>query len=437
MEERARKEALARARARVEEMSVVELIRVEVGGMSVGEKCGLTALLSMIVLLITFLIYLGWFWAIGLNQATVDTRICLLPHATPDASLPCTPHTVHIYPNGGNNTGSPNDALTLVFSPCNTTLFALAHLGWEGLGADKASPPEVRAYSGVGIQMCSIHDLLESGYTSVTSPGTLRMFLVHASDYWFWPGLYVGHVARAAHILSPTSGKPVEIETLALEPRLFVIRDFVSLAEAGRIISTANSSLARSQVLDTDGDGSSESAVSTVRTSSQTWLGWWWWNAMGSVRTRIEKLTSISDQNGERLQVIRYTKDQHYHAHHDYFDPDIHIHRKDLASGRNRMITVLFYLSNVTKGGETYFPRAHPPLGVGRSTSASFTDCGSALTVPPSPGDAIMFYSMHPIGAPDGVLDMSSLHGGCDVVEGVKWGANVWLNNRREFQLVP
>ena len=27
-----------------------------------------------------------------------------------------------------------------------------------------------------------------------------------------------------------------------------------------------------------------------------------------------------------------------------------------------------------------------------------------------------------------GVFDWLSLHGGCDVIEGVKWIANVWLN---------
>jgi len=68
----------------------------------------------------------------------------------------------------------------------------------------------------------------------------------------------------------------------------------------------------------------------------------------------------------------------------------------------------------------------------GRKTGSLFEkfvrecDSGDGLLVAPVKGDALLFYSM----SPDGKLDRASYHGGCPVLEGEKWGANVWVWNR-------
>jgi len=54
-------------------------------------------------------------------------------------------------------------------------------------------------------------------------------------------------------------------------------------------------------------------------------------------------------------------------------------------------------------------------------------DSGDGLVVKPSKGDALLFYSQTPIGK----LDPTSYHGGCPVLEGQKWAANVWVWNRK------
>ena len=51
--------------------------------------------------------------------------------------------------------------------------------------------------------------------------------------------------------------------------------------------------------------------------------------------------------------------------------------------------------------------------------------CASRFAVPPKKGDALLFYSMQP----DGALDPLSWHGGCPVLNGTKWAANVWVWN--------
>lgn len=47
------------------------------------------------------------------------------------------------------------------------------------------------------------------------------------------------------------------------------------------------------------------------------------------------------------------------------------------------------------------------------------------MSVKPLKAEAVLFYSQHP----DGRLDLSSLHGGCPVLQGTKWAANLWVWN--------
>jgi hypothetical protein len=58
-------------------------------------------------------------------------------------------------------------------------------------------------------------------------------------------------------------------------------------------------------------------------------------------------------ENGEDIQVLRYEHGQKYDPHYDYFADKVNI-----ARGGHRIATVLMYLSDVEKGGETVFPNA-------------------------------------------------------------------------------
>lgn len=62
---------------------------------------------------------------------------------------------------------------------------------------------------------------------------------------------------------------------------------------------------------------------------------------------------SWSSDNGEDMQVLRYEPGQKYDPHYDYF-----VDKVNIARGGHRIATVLMYLSDVVKGGETVFPMA-------------------------------------------------------------------------------
>jgi prolyl 4-hydroxylase len=149
------------------------------------------------------------------------------------------------------------------------------------------------------------------------------------------------------------------------------------------------------------------------------------------VRTRVAEVLGVPCCEGptpaearvvfEDLQTLRYRIGEHYHTHHDYFDPKV-FGAYNQADGRNRFITVLFYLTDVEEGGETAFPMAGDPRPL-----RSYSDCSRGLRVRPQQGKAVIFYSLAPAAGGSLELDEASWHAGCDVARGTKWGANFWV----------
>lgn len=62
---------------------------------------------------------------------------------------------------------------------------------------------------------------------------------------------------------------------------------------------------------------------------------------------------SSYSENGESMQILHYENGEKYEPHFDYFHD-----KANQALGGHRVATVLMYLSDVIKGGETIFPNA-------------------------------------------------------------------------------
>ncbi|KAJ7317113.1 hypothetical protein JRQ81_003275 [Phrynocephalus forsythii] len=198
-----------------------------------------------------------------------------------------------------------------------------------------------------------------------------------------------------------------------------------------------------------------------VRNSQHTWLyqGEGAHQVMRSIRQRVIHLTRLPPEiveHSEPLQVVRYDQGGHYHAHMDsgpVFPETACSHTKLIANETAafetscRYITVLFYLNNVTGGGETTFPiadnRTYEELSliqndVDLRDTRKHCDKGN-LRVKPLQGTAVFWYNYLSDGEGwVGDLDEYSLHGGCLVTEGTKWIANNWINvdpnKRRQLQ---
>jgi len=165
---------------------------------------------------------------------------------------------------------------------------------------------------------------------------------------------------------------------------------------------------------------------------------------------RIETLTQLPREiveGAESLQVVKYDKYGHYHAHYDSSHPGkvdmICCHQTSDNSKPCRlcrMVTILYYLNDVEEGGETAFIVAdNSTLNESLLISKRGKEgdpfnlsnyCQNAnLIIAPKRGTAIMWYN-HLLDSDSewlGDRDPYTLHGGCDVIRGNKWIANHWI----------
>lgn len=316
---------------------------------------------------------------------------------------------------------------------------------------DDAEPVSVaadRVFNGKGRLITAYSDI-EAGE---------RLYLVAPGLLFVWPFVKLGHRVHLSEVESPT-GKPIVVESFSESPRTFHLHNFFTYDESDRLIERIleidddNNKLQQSHV----GHQNGKKQVSSHRTSENAFdqIS----DTAVAIRKRVFDVLSLGDYKPDMcdgLQLLRYKQKQAYIAHNDYFDPhtssdwnwDPH------KGGSNRFATVFMYLSNVTRGGQTVFPYAEMPEGIPdaynhpadvgeyQQLGMSLFDqdswefdmvqkCSTKLASYPRKAHAILFYSQKP----NGELDPMSFHGGCPVLDGTKWGANLWVWNKRRYGL--
>lgn len=211
---------------------------------------------------------------------------------------------------------------------------------------------------------------------------------------------------------------PVKVKHISTKPRAFLYEGFLTDEECDHLISLAKDELKRSAVAD---NLSGKSTQSDVRTSSGMFIPKGKDHIIADIEKKIAAWTFLPTENGEDIQVLRYEPGQKYDPHHDYF-----VDKVNIARGGHRIATVLMYLTDVAKGGETVFPSAEePPRHKSHSTKEDLSECArTGIAVKPHRGDALLFFSLHTNATPDPI----SLHGGCPVIEGEKWSATKWIH---------
>ncbi|KAJ6860630.1 prolyl 4-hydroxylase 7 [Populus alba x Populus x berolinensis] len=171
-------------------------------------------------------------------------------------------------------------------------------------------------------------------------------------------------------------------------------------------------------------DETGESMESQERTSSGMFIFKTEDEIVNGIEARIAAWTFLPEENGEPIQILRYEHGQKYEAHIDYF-----VDEANQEEGGHRAATVLMYLSDVKKGGETVFPSSEVCLYKikRRLLQEKLALYALALlAVKPNKGDALLFFSLHPDATPD----PGSLHASCPVIEGEKWSATKWIHVR-------
>ncbi|CAK4085623.1 unnamed protein product [Aphanomyces euteiches] len=359
----------------------------------------------------------------------------IIPFVLAVASIPVT-----VFNNGASVGGIRVD-LTPELVPSGESLAAYLStlIEVEGLYTDetKTSSKSVadRVYTATGKAIHSFEDLTPDD----------KLYIVPRGLLFVWPFVEFGHRVSLESHQSPT-GNPIILESFSESPRVFKIHDFFTNEEADILINriseiTDDTNKLRRSTVGHDDKGKE----SSVRTSE---------NAFDSVSPTAMSLMMRSfdllnigpyqENMADGLQLLRYQQKQAYIPHNDWFELNT---REDFnyepkAMGTNRFATVFLYLSNVTRGGQTVFPHADMPKGVDHMTPPSDEEmalfdkgtwehnmvkqCYSKMASYPIKTASVLFY--HQLR--DGTLDYKAEHGGCPVLEGTKWAANLWVWNR-------
>lgn len=194
---------------------------------------------------------------------------------------------------------------------------------------------------------------------------------------------------------------PVPAETLSVAPRAVRLPGLLTPAECDFLAARAAPYLTPSMVID---PRSGHQIRNPIRTSEAMAFPFVLESpAIHALNRRIAAATGTAVGQGEPLQVLRYRPGQEYKSHSDAL----------AGEANQRILTVLIYLNQGYKGGETRFDR-------------------TGLVFRGEPGDALAFWNVDADGRPDPMAQ----HAGLPVRAGEKLLSTRWIRER-PFSLAP
>eukprot|EP00775_Hariotina_reticulata_P003103 gene3103-biopygen4754 len=258
---------------------------------------------------------------------------------------------------------------------------------------------------------------LTAACSSNAHPDWLEQSVVHSVQEDWWKDDLRNTPFALDQQQSSTADYQVDVLSSA-GPRAYLLRNFLTHTEADHLINLAQDRLVKSTVLGAFGI----SSPSNVRTSAGASLRRGHDATVAAIEHRIAQYTKAPVSHGEGLHVLRYEIGEEYKPHHDYFYDE-----RSLLQGGQRIGTVILYLSDGYKGGETVFPNSLTQGSHVHDHQMELSDCAQqGLAVKPAKGDALFFLSVQADGDR---MDELSLHTSCPVIMGSKYVATKWLRS--------
>ncbi|KAI5570016.1 hypothetical protein BDE02_12G118000 [Populus trichocarpa] len=196
---------------------------------------------------------------------------------------------------------------------------------------------------------------------------------------------------------------PSRVVTVSWQPRVFVYKGFLTDEECDHLISLAQGTKETSEGKDDDSGRIERNRLFASSTSLLNMDD----NILSRIEERVSAWTLLPKENSKPLQVMHYGIEDAKN-NFDYFG-----NKSAIISSEPLMATLVFYLSNVTQGGEIFFPKSEVKNKI-------WSDCTKISdSLRPIKGNAILFFTVHPNTSPD----MGSSHSRCPVLEGEMWYA--------------
>ena len=184
--------------------------------------------------------------------------------------------------------------------------------------------------------------------------------------------------------------------------QIYEFPNLLTNEECNKIIELSKDKIKRSTVI----GESQKNDISTVRTSSNTFLNNSIDPLMKQINDKIYSIIKINTENYEDLQVVQYKPGQLYEAHWDACDPKKDERcNQDVLKGGLRFATFIIYLNDNIEGGETEFPLINKKIK-------------------PEKGKGVLFFNLE-----KDLLNRRELskHAGLPPTKGEKWMCNKWI----------
>ena len=207
-----------------------------------------------------------------------------------------------------------------------------------------------------------------------------------------------------------TFDRDVPVLLRVSKPVVAVLGEVLSETECAELIRRSQDKLQRSTTVDPT-RGSYE--VVAARSSEGTFFPLNADDFIARIDRRVAELMNCPVDHGEGLQILHYAAGGEYQPHFDYFPPDDPGSQRSMATGGQRVSTLIMYLNVVEEGGATIFPE----LG---------------MEVLPQKGSALYFEYTNSQSR----VDPRTLHGGAPVTRGEKWIVTKWMRER-PYVLAP
>jgi len=227
------------------------------------------------------------------------------------------------------------------------------------------------------------------------------------------------------------------ISILSRSPQLLIIENFVTPVEAEFLIKTAYTLPPPTANFSEPLFGKSEVVQGFKSTKKQRDS----WSAYLNIPSNITDTDIVVNcieqrartfqgfppvENMEPLQVVKYTDNGQFREHYDWLPA----HVPSIAKSGNRLTSYFVYLRAECRGGTTIFPRLERPKGREWCKLLKCRDdkgkSQAVVEVRPKVGRAVFWYNLEI----NGEVDMNTLHAGTPVLNGSKFGLNIWTRQR-------